>query len=204
MFVRSAVVWWSQSRPALLSWSNIQRRLHLRPQRGQTAGVCFNRDGKQSGERWTGRTHSGVAQMIFLGGSRAGHVVFPSDHFLSFEWRQTWGQNSILQGWKCCINQKMLQYFLRIINFPWRRDKYFTPLVNKHNSWCAINGIFKKKKKQMLWIEPTMKFKKISSSVHLDWPLLKAVSLLRHHSSSTGASAGRPLGPLAPPVRGHL
>lgn len=38
----------------------------------------------------------------------------------------------------------------------------------------------------------------------LDWPLFEAVSLLRHHSSSTGASAGRPLGPLSPPVRGHL
>lgn len=28
--------------------------------------------------------------------------------------------------------------------------------------------------------------------------------LLRHHTSSTGAGAGRPLGPLSPPVGGHL
>lgn len=61
----------------------------LRSQRGQTAGVCFNRDGKQSDERRTGRTHSGVAQMIFLGSSSTGHVVFPGNHFLSFDRRQT-------------------------------------------------------------------------------------------------------------------
>lgn len=44
----------------------------------------------------------------------------------------------------------------------------------------------------------------VRACAQTDGPLFEAVSLLCHHSTSTCARAGCPLGPLAPPVGGHF